>query len=619
MLALEPLSRSLLGWFAETTLVASALALVAHVVGRLGGPGPAVRHLLWLAVLIKLMTPPLVHWPWSRPLGPIAWPPRVASPSTQVASPSRTTPTIPATPRPGGDRGLDADHPIASVAAHHEVEPGPGTNWPAPVVWIFAAWLVGSVVVGSDQVGRIVRFRRSLRRATRAPDWLIAEAEGIGRQLSVGVPTIRVVDRLATPLLWCLGRPLLLLPSGLLESLEADRWRGVLAHELAHLRRGDPWVGRLELVAMIAWWWNPLFWLARRRVDFEAELACDAWVLWALPDDRIEYAESLVRIAAPTCPARPTAPSLGVAGAGRIFERRLIMILSERVPHSAPLPGLLAATLLAAISVPSWTLGAASPAPAAPVIQAPDRPSPTGDDDRVVDDDDEDSQDSPKQKAKEKAKQAREKAEARAKAREDAKADKKATRPDQGPSPDFEKAMEALGQKLGKEMEEKLGPGSEFQKAMEAIGKDIEAKFGPDFQKKMEAMGKEIEAKFGPDSAFAREMKTLGDQMAKEFGPGSDFEKKMKDMKDMKDVAKAKGEADDAKGKSEAARAKADAAKGKADAARAKVDPTSPSKVEKDKAKRARRIEVLESRIDQLMKELKQLKDEEGRDEDEDA
>ena len=72
----------------------------------------------------------------------------------------------------------------------------------------------------------------------------------------------------------------------------------MLAHELAHLRRGDPWVARLLLVAGWLWWWNPLYWLARRRLDIEAELACDAWVVWALPDDRFVYAETLLDVSA---------------------------------------------------------------------------------------------------------------------------------------------------------------------------------------------------------------------------------------------------------------------------------------------------------------------------------
>jgi len=47
----------MLEWFAETTIVAGVLALVAVVVSRLRAIGPSVRHALWLVVLIKLVTP----------------------------------------------------------------------------------------------------------------------------------------------------------------------------------------------------------------------------------------------------------------------------------------------------------------------------------------------------------------------------------------------------------------------------------------------------------------------------------------------------------------------------------------------------------------------------------
>ena len=54
----------MLWWIAETTLVAAALAAVAALVPRLRPLGPATRHALWLVVLVKLMVPPLLSWPW---------------------------------------------------------------------------------------------------------------------------------------------------------------------------------------------------------------------------------------------------------------------------------------------------------------------------------------------------------------------------------------------------------------------------------------------------------------------------------------------------------------------------------------------------------------------------
>ena len=64
----------MLGWFVETTLVASGLAVVAALASRLRSIGPTARHVLWLVVLVKLMTPPLVSWPWAAHWGDLNWP-----------------------------------------------------------------------------------------------------------------------------------------------------------------------------------------------------------------------------------------------------------------------------------------------------------------------------------------------------------------------------------------------------------------------------------------------------------------------------------------------------------------------------------------------------------------
>ena len=221
--------------------------------------------------------------------------------------------------------------------------------------WTLAGWLLGTVALGLVQVSRIIRFQALLREAVPAPDWLVDEAERMGDRLGVRVPEILAVPCLGTPMLWCLGRPKLLLPCRFVKSLEASRWRGILAHELAHLRRGDHWVGRLELAAGLIWWWNPLYWLTRSRLDAEAELACDAWVVWALPDDRLNYAEVLFQICSEFSQACSPAPALGITGSGRFFERRLTMILRDRVSCGVSPLILLSAGLLALLALPSWT------------------------------------------------------------------------------------------------------------------------------------------------------------------------------------------------------------------------------------------------------------------------
>ena len=81
-----PMADRVLCWSAETILVGSALAAVAALACRASGRrpalGPAARHTLWLVVLIKLMAPPLVHWPWSVPIASA----RAAAPPTRLGT-----------------------------------------------------------------------------------------------------------------------------------------------------------------------------------------------------------------------------------------------------------------------------------------------------------------------------------------------------------------------------------------------------------------------------------------------------------------------------------------------------------------------------------------------------
>ncbi len=655
-------------WFAETTLVAGLLAVVAAGAGRLRRIGPTARHLLWLAVLVKLLSPPLMSWPWA-----LRWP------ESRIATPPAPEPSLDVLPEPSirlaavqrpPSRPTTRPEP-AAVAATFEAEITPaspprksnGTTtppWPAIGRGTLAAWLMLSGLLACGQTWRIVRFRRRLALGVPAPDELIDLSIEMAGQLETRVPDLLVVPGLSSPMLWCLGRPRILLPAALVKTLDLARWRGILAHELAHLRRGDHWVSRLELLAGWIWWWNPLYWLARSRLDAEAELACDAWVVWALPDHRLAYAETLFAIGSATSRAVAPAPALGAAGPGRLLERRLTMILRESVPYRLSPAVLLAAALLIVFSLPSWSAPSATdptPAPAltiaAPAPSAnpaatrdddPDDDDDADDDDDNDDDDDaddDDDDDDDKAAVARRRAEARARVEARAKARaeareksREARARARAASPggrkDKGDGaddiaarfgPEFEKKME----RLGKEIEAKFGPGSDFEKKMEQLGKEMEAKFGPgsDFEKKMKDLGKEMEAKFGPGSDFEKQMKELGTKL----GPGSDFEKQMKGLGEkMAEKARARARAGAAassarekpapepetgSGSTAKADAKVREAKTDAKVREAKAD----AKVKEAKARRREaRIAALEGRIRKLAEELKALEAEEDDD-----
>jgi beta-lactamase regulating signal transducer with metallopeptidase domain len=575
----------MLWWFAETTLVAAALATVAALAPRLRPLSPATRHLLWLVVLVKLVTPPLLSWPWPVFTQPV----RVSDAPAVMPQGS------------GEDRQWTeptaAEMPRATIASRFEA------GRPTLGRWAFVAWLSVSSVLAVWQVLRVVRFHRRLREAAPAPAWLVEEAEQLGQRLGVGVPEALAVPGLAVPLLWCLGRPRLLLPSRLIGTMGVVRWRGVLAHELAHLRRGDHWVRQLALVAGWVWWWNPLYWIARRRVDAEAELACDAWVVWALPGDRLVYAETLLDICASlstaTIPSRTPAPALGVTGSCRLFERRLTMILRDRVSCRLTLPGVFGAGLLVLLALPSWTMAERPDGRDHPVVVS-DKDLLVGQPALAVDqevalvgDDADDDDDTDNPAATNKAPLQKK---------------KKVTKPGQttneATAPGAGKGKIKIEIDLS-DLEKSLGPDSEFVKNLEKLGpeieKAVEEKFGPgsDFEAKMKELGAKMEKKFGPGSDFEAKMKEFGAKMEKKFGPGSDFEKKLKE-----------------KAREDGLDQPSPAAKGKP-RTEGRPSPSYPPSPKTGRLTREQRIKDLESRINGLMLELKKLKADDSEDDEE--
>src|SRR4030095_6893355 len=52
-------------WLLQNFIVTSVLAGCAWMICRIVRPGPAMQHALWLVILVKLVTTPLLPWPWA--------------------------------------------------------------------------------------------------------------------------------------------------------------------------------------------------------------------------------------------------------------------------------------------------------------------------------------------------------------------------------------------------------------------------------------------------------------------------------------------------------------------------------------------------------------------------
>lgn len=95
----------------------------------------------------------------------------------------------------------------------------------------------------------------------------------------------------ATPMVAGFIRPRIYLPFRVDEACLDP----ILAHEQAHIRRGDPWWKLLAFVCLAVHWFNPLVWVAYFLFGRDVEFACDEAVIEKLDQKgRADYAQALM-------------------------------------------------------------------------------------------------------------------------------------------------------------------------------------------------------------------------------------------------------------------------------------------------------------------------------------
>src|SRR5262249_37595346 len=208
---------------------------------------PALAHGLWLLVLLKLLTPPLVEVRF-RPASPAAPAAPAAAPEPRAQAPAApevvlsvaVPPVAAAAPPQAAPAPPPAAEPAAKPRPPHEAAPA----GPAALATLAALWLAGTLAWCGLALSRVRRFRRLLDFAEPAPSWLREEVDGLAARLGLRRgPGVWLVPGRLSPMLWSLGgAPRLLLPAELLEGLTREQRATLLLHELAHLRRRDHWV-----------------------------------------------------------------------------------------------------------------------------------------------------------------------------------------------------------------------------------------------------------------------------------------------------------------------------------------------------------------------------------------
>jgi hypothetical protein len=143
-------------WIFQNLVITTVLAAAVALVCRAGRIGPVARHALWVLVLVKFITPPVVVWPWAAP-----------DPFALAAPDSPATRTDVRSIEPGFSAPIEAvavvgermtpsiglvENPRATAHAATPV-------WP----WLIGLWALGSAFILGIEVFRLVRLTRRVR------------------------------------------------------------------------------------------------------------------------------------------------------------------------------------------------------------------------------------------------------------------------------------------------------------------------------------------------------------------------------------------------------------------------------------------------------------------------
>lgn len=220
---------------------------------------------------------------------------------------------------------------------------------PSGLPWdrlLLLLWGLGVLILGGREVSR----HRALRRIRRGLEPADARARASLRPLTRGTATtaVRVVTSHDVHAPCVVGPGIIALPPRCQTELDTAELVAVLAHELAHVERGDPFRQAAFRWLAVALWFQPLNRNALRQLGDLAELVCDDWAVARIrrPED---LARSISRVAEWCVSGAEAHPVLVTSQGGRISSRvRRILGGAGTGGHSRGLAGAAVGVLLLA-------------------------------------------------------------------------------------------------------------------------------------------------------------------------------------------------------------------------------------------------------------------------------
>ena len=280
----------LLDWMLWNALLGGLLITTGAIwPARLHSPVRRLRILEWslvAALVAPLLATSQFPWRWSLKWLPAertatqltpavavtetALPrPRPSVPPTDV-SPVEPAPTPAATVRRPATSSLSKT-PVAAIAPT-------SPRWqliPVSSVLIGLQLVAMGLITGWWLVG-LAAVASLWRRATPVGTDVLRLLQELRAGTSTSPVEIRSSQRVPTACAFGVGQSCILLPQALIDTGSPAQIRFALAHEWAHLSRGDLWTWRLTRLAQLTLWFQPAYWWARRQVRLCQDFLADA-------------------------------------------------------------------------------------------------------------------------------------------------------------------------------------------------------------------------------------------------------------------------------------------------------------------------------------------------------
>jgi beta-lactamase regulating signal transducer with metallopeptidase domain len=259
----------------------TALAALAAAAMALCRRAP-VRYLVGVGALVLMLLAPVATFLFYSQTGPGEADAVKSSPLAAVA-------------RPKANWVIDQHPRVNETAAASGAAPSLSSS-PAldALPWLVNAWLVGVAFLSLRTMGGFFLLERERRRySVKAQPRIVA----ICRTLQDRLGLHRAIQYceckwLQTPAVIGWFRPVVFLPVTALTGLSEEQLGSVIAHELAHIRRFDPFVNVFQIWVETLLFYHPAVWWLNKRIRTEREHCCDE-VAVSLCGNAVEYARAL--------------------------------------------------------------------------------------------------------------------------------------------------------------------------------------------------------------------------------------------------------------------------------------------------------------------------------------